>query len=104
MTFCKRLLWLFFVIASVVGAGVPRAFADVTDRVRLARGSEAGEVKAMTPYEVTVDKGAAGSRPIAVNEVRSIVFEGEPAELTQARVAAGNGAFAKAQALLGKIA
>jgi tetratricopeptide (TPR) repeat protein len=58
----------------------------------------------MTRYEVTLDKGATGSVPIAANEIRSIVFEGEPAELTQARVNAGNGAFAKAHALLAKIA
>lgn len=78
--------------------------AEVTDRVRLAHGSEAGEVSKMTRYEVTLDKGAVGSVPIAVNEIRSIVFDGEPAELTQTRVNAGNGASAKALTLLEKIA
>jgi tetratricopeptide (TPR) repeat protein len=95
---------VFITVGIMLAVCATTVSAETTDRVRLARGSEAGEVKTMTPYEVTIDKGAAGSRPLPVNEVRSIVFEGEPAELTQARVAAGNGAFAKAQALLGKIA
>jgi tetratricopeptide (TPR) repeat protein len=98
-----RLLWSFVFATSVCGADLSRALGEVTDRVRLARGSEAGEVSKMTRYEVTVDKGAAGAVPVAVNEIRSIVFEGEPVELTQARVNAGNGAFSKALALLEKI-
>ena len=93
-----------FIATIVCGADLPRSYGEATDRVRLARGSEAGEVTEMTRYEVTLDKGATGSVPIAVNEIRAIVFEGEPAELTQARVNAGNGAFAKAHALLDKIA
>ncbi len=79
-------------------------FGEGADRVRLVRGSEAGEVVKMTRFEVTIDKSAAGSVPIAVNDIRSIVFAGEPAELTQSRVNAGNGAFAKAAGLLAKIA
>ena len=100
----KRLFYscVFATIACV--ANLPRVFGDVTDRVRLTRGSEAGEVSKMTRYEITLDKGAVGSVPVAVNDIRSIVFEGEPAELTQARVNAGNGAFAKALGLLEKVA
>lgn len=100
----KRVFWCFAVAAIVWGTWLPRAIGDVTDRVRLARGSEAGEVSKMTRYEVTLDKGAAGRVPVAVNDIRAIVFEGEPAELTQTRVNAGNGAFAKALGLLEKIA
>jgi tetratricopeptide (TPR) repeat protein len=84
--------------------GSQRAFGEVTDRIRLVRGNETGEVAAMTKYEVTLDKGALGRVPVAVNEIRTLVFEGEPAELTQARVSCGNGAYAKAMALLEKIA
>ena len=40
---------------------------------------------------------------MAVNQIKSIAFEGEPAELAQARVNVANGAFAKAQQLLEKI-
>ena len=100
----KRLFWFCAFATIVCGVNLSRAFGEATDRVRLVRGSEAGEISKMTRYEVTIDKGAAGSVPVAVNDIRSIVFGGEPAELTQARVNAGNGAFAKAVTLLEKIA
>jgi tetratricopeptide (TPR) repeat protein len=102
--FYTRIFWCCAVATIVCCADSPRAFGEVTDRVRLVKGSEAGEVSKMTRLEVTLDKGAAGSVPVAVNEIRTIVFEGEPAELTQARVNAGNGALAKASTLLEKIA
>lgn len=57
----------------------------------------------MTPLEVTLNRGAPNSRTIAVNEIRSIAFDGEPAELAQVRLNAANGAFAKAAQLLAKI-
>src|SRR6476620_1040571 len=101
---CKRFFWFCAFATIVCGADLSRAFGEVTDRVRLVRGSEAGEVSKMTRYEVTIDKGATGSVPLAVNEIRMIVFEGEPTELTQARVNSGNGAFAKALGLLEKVA
>jgi tetratricopeptide (TPR) repeat protein len=100
----KRLFWTCIIAAIVGGADLPRAFGEVTDRVRLVRGNEAGEVTKMTRYEVTIDKGATGSVPLAVNEIRSIAFEGEPAELAQARVNIGNGTFTKALGLLDKVA
>ncbi len=99
----KRSLCYFVVAAVVSVPTLPRAHAEITDRARLIKGSEAGEVTKMTRHEVTFDKGAAGSVPISVNEIKSLVFEGEPTELTQARANAGNGAFAKALALLEKI-
>jgi tetratricopeptide (TPR) repeat protein len=102
--FYKRIIWCCAFATIVCSVDLPRALGEVTDRVRLARGSEAGEVSKMTRYEVTLDKGAAGSVPLAVNEIRMIVFEGEPVELTQARVNSGNGAFSKALGLLEKIA
>jgi tetratricopeptide (TPR) repeat protein len=100
----KWILWCCAFATIVCGADLPRALGEATDRVRLARGSEAGEVSKMTRYEVTIDKGATGSVPLAVNEIRMIVFDGEPTELTQARVNSGNGAFAKALGLLEKVA
>jgi tetratricopeptide (TPR) repeat protein len=77
--------------------------AAVTDRVRLVRGSEAGEVTGTTPLEVTVNKGLPGNRAIAVDQIKMIQFNGEPSELSQARVQAGNGAYGKAMQLLQKI-
>lgn len=80
------------------------AFAQAAaDRVRLARGSEAGEVSDMTSYTVTLAKGIGGNREIQVNEIKSIQFDGEPPELTQARLNAGNGAYENALEALAKI-
>jgi tetratricopeptide (TPR) repeat protein len=84
---------------AVLSSSAPAA----TDRVRLAQGNESGEVTEMTSQEVTLNKGQTGNRALAVNQVKSIVFEGEPSELTQARVNAANGNFDKARDLLAKI-
>ena len=99
----RILLSLVVALASALAAA-QAALAANADRVRLARGSESGEVVKMTPLEVTLDKaGGSGSQAIAVNQIKSIQFDGEPPELAQARVNAGNGAYAKALQLLAKI-
>ncbi len=74
-----------------------------TDRVKLARGSESGEVSEMTPLQVTLNKGLPGSRTVAVNEIKSIAFRDEPSELTQARLNAANGGYSNALEALGNI-
>ncbi len=96
--------WISMLTAfAVVCGAVPALAAGTVDKVRLARGSETGEVSESTPLEVTLNKGEPGSRTVAVNQIKSIAFEGEPAELAQARLNVANGAFAKAQQLLEKI-
>jgi tetratricopeptide (TPR) repeat protein len=50
----------------------------------------------MTPLEITLDQGTAGTNKIAVNEIRSVLFDDEPPELTQARLNAKNGGYATA--------
>jgi tetratricopeptide (TPR) repeat protein len=75
----------------------------IADRVRLTRGSETGEVNDMTPYELTMNKGRPGSRKVAVNEIKAVLFADEPSELAQARVNAANGAYANALSALEKI-
>ena len=69
------------------------AAQGVADRVRLVRGNEIGEIAEMTPLQVTLKKGAAGDREIAVNEIKTVQFSGEPSELSQARLNADNGAY-----------
>jgi tetratricopeptide (TPR) repeat protein len=69
-----------------------RAAGNV-DRVRLLRSSESGDVTDVSPTEVTLDKGSGGTRRIAVNDIRSILFDGESLELTQARLHARNGGY-----------
>jgi tetratricopeptide (TPR) repeat protein len=75
----------------------------VADRVRLARGTETGEITDMTPLELTLNKGRANSRTVAVNEIKTVIFADEPSELTQARVNAANGAYESALSALEKL-
>src|SRR3954447_2414344 len=98
--FSKASIALFLSCAAIVFFATSAAAAD---RIRLVRGSDTGEVSEMSPSEIAINKGKPGSRTIAVNQIRSIQFEGEPTELSQARVSAGNGAFAKAAQLLQKV-
>jgi tetratricopeptide (TPR) repeat protein len=93
---------VLFVLLSCVAAS-PAIAQRVADRVRMSRGSETGEVTAMTPLDVTLNKGLPGDRAIAVNEIRTVIFDGEPTELSQARVNATNGAYENALENLGKI-
>ena len=66
------------------------------DRVRFGRNSDTGEITKVTPVEITLDKGGGGTRRFAVNELRSVVFDGEPTQLTQARLNVRNGSYATA--------
>jgi tetratricopeptide (TPR) repeat protein len=75
----------------------------IADRLRLVRGNEVGEVTDMTPFQVTLKKGSEADQTVPVNEVRSIQFSGEPAELSQARLNASNGSYATALASLEKV-
>jgi tetratricopeptide (TPR) repeat protein len=99
-----NLLTLIVALLSVTAIEVGQALAQgKTDRVRLAKGSEAGEVTDTTPTEITIAKGLGGNRNVAVNEIKSIQFADEPGELSQARLNANNGAFANALTALNKI-
>src|SRR3954447_13866853 len=96
----KRWLAISLSCAAIVSFA---SSANAADRIRLVRGSDTGEVSDMSPTEIAINKGKPGSRTIAVNQIRSIQFEGEPGELSQARVSASNGAFAKAAKQLQKV-
>ena len=73
------------------------------DRIRFGRSSDAGEITKVTPVEITLDKGAGGTRRFPTNEIGSVVFDGEPTQLTQARLNARNGSYAAALDALGQI-
>jgi tetratricopeptide (TPR) repeat protein len=81
---------VMLLIASLVPA------AGAADRIRTHGGSVAGEITGMTPLEITIDKGSAGTSTIPVNQIRSVLFDGEPPELTQARLNARNGGYSTA--------
>jgi TolA-binding protein len=101
----SKISYSFCVAATLVfGAALPHAHGEGTnDRIRLVKGSETGEVTNMTPFEVTYERSFSGKQTAAVNQIKAIIFSEEPGELAQARVQAGNGAYAKAIQLLEKI-
>jgi len=90
--------WLTVLVVSLAAlltaSTVPAAGGS--DRVRTHGGSVAGEITSMTPLEITIDKGSAGNSKIPVNQIRSVLFDGEPPELTQARLNAKNGGYSTA--------
>ena len=98
-----RILTCILVIALGQVAVSPVAAQRLSDRVRLVRGSESGEVTDMSQTEITLNKGLPGNRPVAVHVIRSVVFDGEPSELSQARISAANGNYRKALDALEKV-
>ncbi len=72
------------------------AQAQQVDRVRLNSGSsESGEITKMSAVGITLKRGSS-EREIPITEFRSIVFDDEPGELTQARVNATNTSYEQA--------
>ncbi|MDZ4658942.1 MAG: hypothetical protein SH868_15305 [Bythopirellula sp.] len=55
-----------------------------TDRVQRRNGIDSGSITATTPLGVTISKGGVTSK-IPAEEIESIQFDGEPAELNTAR-------------------
>jgi tetratricopeptide (TPR) repeat protein len=77
--------------------------ASAADRLRLLGGKQAtGQVAAMSATSVTIELGTA-KREIPVNEIESLQFDGEPNQLSQARIAVRAGRYDDASALLDKI-
>ena len=100
----RKHLAIYMAAVCIAAFSTSQALAQgKTDRIRLTKGTEAGEVTDMTPLEVTVKKGLGGNQTIAVNEIRSIQFADEPSELSQARLNSSNGAYANALTSLTKI-
>ncbi len=74
------------------------------DRVRLlAGGQSSGKLTSISPTELKLEVGA-NTKTIAVNEVDTVQFDGEPNELTQARNALNAGKYEAAAGLLAKVA
>ena len=70
------------------------------DTVKLkAGGTVVGEVTRISPIEVTVQQ-AAVPKKVAVNEIASIIYDGEPSSLNIARMAANAGRYNDALELL----
>ncbi len=73
------------------------------DRVRMVGGgTETGKITKMTSLGVTIEKSGK-TIELTVPEIRSVVFQGEPKGLTQARLNASNGAYGSALTRLAAI-
>ena len=105
MTFYLRnpAITLLATLASALMIAPAAAAAGFTDRIRTSGGSEAGEITGTTPLEISLDKGTAGIIKIPVNQLRSVLLDEEPPELTQARLNARNGGYATALERLGQL-
>lgn len=87
----------------IVAAGVWLAAGSAAwafDTVKLKpSGTVVGTVKAMSPLEVTVEQNSV-PRKVPVNQIASIIYDGEPSSLNIARTAARRGQYEDALALL----
>jgi tetratricopeptide (TPR) repeat protein len=95
-----RIRW-WLCVAVTLGALSPVATAF--DKIKPVRGSQSsGTLVEATPTEIVLEVGST-KKKFAVNEVDSVLFDGEPNDLAQARIAVHAGRFADALALLAKI-
>jgi tetratricopeptide (TPR) repeat protein len=72
------------------------------DRIRRHNGVDSGKITATTPLGVTISKSGVEST-IPAEEIESVTFAGEPAELNSARNALAAGRVKDAAAALAKI-
>ncbi len=89
------LLLLLLLLGEIPGVQAQSNF----DRIIRRNGSDRGEVTQISSQEVTLSKGGVAKR-IPAEEIRSIHFAGEPAELGQARLAIARGQYGEAQKIL----
>ena len=75
---------------------------STVDRIRRRTGVDTGQITDVSVLAVTISKSGVESK-VPVEEIRTIYFAGEPAELSTARSALDRGRWADARAALGKI-
>jgi len=97
----RSLVVLVTVCCTVGSASIAAAQGNV-DRVNRRNGIESGNVTAVTPIGITLTKGGVESK-IPAEEIRSILFSGEPQELARARRAADSGRYETALEILGQV-
>ena len=96
-----RLICLVCTATLVLGSTTVFA-QSTTDRAQRRNGIDSGSVTATTPLGVTISKGGVTSK-IPAEEIKSIQFEGEPAELNSARTQFLRGRFDTSAELLKKV-
>lgn len=92
-----------FRILSLVLLGLMAREAAAIDTIKLVKGSASGTITAISAQEVTLQRGGKTEK-IAVNEIESIKFDGEPPDLNVARSSALSGDYDNALKSLAKIA
>jgi tetratricopeptide (TPR) repeat protein len=96
----RQLLKPVFVIALVIASA---STALAADRVKAAKGAQStGKVIEGSPTEVVLEVGSL-KKKFPVNELESVQFDGEPNDLTQARIAVRAGRYQDAARSLAKI-
>jgi tetratricopeptide (TPR) repeat protein len=95
-------VWFGGALASIVLV-VGSADAMAADNVKLLKGSVLGTITEITPTEVTIERSGGRTEKLAVNEIESIRFDGEPAQMLQVRNAAAAGRNEDAIKFLDKI-
>jgi tetratricopeptide (TPR) repeat protein len=87
----------------VVVCAAACATALAADKVKLLQGSQSsGRLTGITPVELVLEL-LSNKKTFAVNEVDSVMFDAEPNDLAQARIAVRAGRYEDAVALLSKI-
>src|SRR5690349_9564646 len=83
-------------------ANTPARAQSPNDRIHRPNGVDSGKITAVTPLGVTISKGAVEST-VSVEDIESVSFAGEPAELATARNALQSGRPKDAADALAKI-
>lgn len=87
----------------LLGARAAHAADDDTIRLK-PNGNAVGTISKMSATEVSIDMAGGQKRTIPVNEIETIIYAGEPAEMRQVRSHIGNGNYENALNALEKIA
>jgi tetratricopeptide (TPR) repeat protein len=92
---------LVLLVACLVPCASSAALA--ADKIKPLHGSQSsGELGAISPTEIVLKVGTTRKK-LAVNEIDSVLFDGEPNELAQARIAVHAGRDRDAVSMLAKI-
>jgi tetratricopeptide (TPR) repeat protein len=98
----SRACRLVLAVVGLLALAPPAAAQRPLDRVRRHNGVDSGEITAVTPLGLTISKGGVEST-IPAEDIESVTFAGEPAELNSARNAIQAGRPQEAADLLAKI-
>lgn len=89
--------------ATMLACLMSAAVAPAADSIKTLKASMSGEITEITPIEVTINRAGDKTDKVPVNEIDSIRFDGEPAQMIQVRNAITAGRFQDALKFLDKI-